>query len=614
MRITVFILLLGICYIRCQDDDDREDPRRAGISEACTPILGCEDLYAQCVEGDGEGAGLVCKCQVGYIEASGKCTNLDQTCARGQSPCSDPMSECDSESNTCKCSEGTTNVNGVCVKDDVTSFDCRRANVGCKEGGQCNMVTGRCDCMDGYDMFDCGLELSLVDNGERVLVNPGTNDTTTAMQYACDDFGGCQNGGKCYTPQGGQPMCYCDCSYFGKTCENTRVMAECSSTSMTIYALPHGNFKGNVYIMGDSETCKLEADELADEDFQGVRMIKYQHRNMKAPRCSVSLKEMQNTPKKGDKTFYQDIIIEYSDKFVSTLDARYRVYCVHSQDKVVGGVVGEKVKVDQDKDLPQGHKADDSYSPLSMEVLDEAGNPVTHKTAVDLGTPLRLKFALDTGSGPGGAVFTKARIEMVCAFDSLDTEKPDTKHIDLVVNSCPDTQSAGVVDIPLLDMQINMKAFKFQGASEMVNILAKVKLCQEQNEKECEPRDCSDVHTGGENSGFGRKRRGLNTSELTVSSSFIVVGLKDEANKLDSSLEKPALTVETGLGSVTPTVGCFQSIGFLVTVGILSFVLLMSLSVVLFLFLRLRTEQRFHSDHMMYQATAYENAAYPGKN
>ncbi|XP_046558809.1 EGF-like domain-containing protein 1 [Haliotis rubra] len=355
------------------------------------------------------------------------------------------------------------------------TFDCRRPNQDCLNGGNCTFTSAECSCATNYTGYDCGLESAKVDQN---------NCTATA----------CVNGSTCYD-DGTGAKCYCDSEHYGDMCEKDRFSLSCVADLMIIGINPYSAAGYEAFVEDKQGVtgCNSQAvptpvntsDKIPDS-WEG-HYIQVEHDSAE---CGPSVPVITG----GKKEFDRVVVVKYSPNLLTDIDDRFNVKCILEKNVAVDsrvvminatGVTSQHVVSREDV-----AKAVDFY--LFVGGRQYNGDPI------DVGTELQFVFGVQ-------GVYTSLRVE---EGEANNTVSNATKTLKLIEGSCMHTDGYPVIAEAVTpdssnskEFNLRIRAFHFDGNDELI-FSFRVRVCVAADSSTCEPVNCT--APGG---GYGRRKR-----------------------------------------------------------------------------------------------------------
>ena len=168
-----------VCFYLCEMGFQPTGPHICGMDGwfrggGCADVNGCadhvcasgDDTEATCLDLPPPSQGFECQCTAGYEQSpTGVCENIDEcfgnTCQSADdfgAVCVDaaPGEQATAGGYSCRCSEGFTDVMGVC-----TAMDACTGLKPCENDGECVNILGDyyCNCPNGYGGENCEVEI-----------------------------------------------------------------------------------------------------------------------------------------------------------------------------------------------------------------------------------------------------------------------------------------------------------------------------------------------------------------------------------------------------------------------------------------------------------------------
>ncbi|KAK3106281.1 hypothetical protein FSP39_016753 [Pinctada imbricata] len=355
-------------------------------------------------------------------------------------------------------------------------FHCRTpGESGCLNGGTCDFATGKCNCQDGFEGHDCGLE--------------------TAAKCPPDVDSPCGEFGTCY---GDTRQCYCQYAYIGETCNVPRVFTDCMGTGLLMEVSVPEAFIGEISMKKDGNdeivnhvaTPECTFNEEAS-DVPGFKKLVYTLPFDGSGECdNASLTVHDDKPDANDITYETAAVQTFSKIVVTQLDHYLVFLCTHKASNFTMFAKLDAVKLDE-KDNLRKKETDKTYSPVRFSVNDDKGEPLTK--ALFVGDPFSLFFYLNDDS-----VYKALRIEVCTANDTSGAKPVVFKFID---QGCPTIEAGSIMQDPYGQVlttysapegattpasRLDLLAFKFKSGPN-VGFNCKVKICKAGDEAACNP-------------------------------------------------------------------------------------------------------------------------------
>ncbi|XP_067668662.1 EGF-like domain-containing protein 2 [Haliotis asinina] len=353
------------------------------------------------------------------------------------------------------------------------TFDCRRPNQVCLNGGTCWFDSPLCNCGDTTpptEGYNCGLVTSFKGAGACATSDPCTTGQST-----------------CYDDGDGTAKCYCDADHYGSSCQEKRFTVSCTPYTMVIGMNPNGNFTGVAYIQGKKDTASCHAipvpavsstiDRVPDT-WQG-HYIELDHEGSD---CGDTVTTMGS-----DITeFARDVVIQYSLDYIADVDDKYHVKCILDDN---GTTVSTRVfSINPDVAPLNPVNNSDTVSPVFL-ALTSGGLPVTDNP-IDIGAELFFTFSIPTR-------YESMKVMSGYADNTLTTGK---KSLTLISDGCvhPDAYSITVQQplrhdlgssVDKREIIFKLKAFLFDGNNDVIFTFI-VKVCLISNDADCDPETC----------------------------------------------------------------------------------------------------------------------------
>ncbi|XP_071093030.1 EGF-like domain-containing protein 2 [Haliotis cracherodii] len=356
------------------------------------------------------------------------------------------------------------------------TFDCRRPNQACMNGGSCTFTSADCTCDPAYGGYDCGLTLADVDQ------NSCTSST-------------CLNGGTCFDDGVLGAKCYCDSEYYGDACEKNRFSLTCVADLMVIGINPYSASGYEAFVEDKKGIAGCDSQQVPNpvdtfdkipDSWEG-HYIQVEH---DSAACGPSVPVITS----GKKEFNRVVVVKYSPNMLTDIDDRYYVKCILEDNVVVDSSV---VKINVNGVNSQ-HEVSREDIAKAVDFYLFANNVFYNGDPVDVGTELRFVFGIQ-------GVYTSMRVE---EGEANNTISNDTKTLKLIEGSCVYADgfpviSEAVTPDPSNSREFNLKirAFHFDGNDEVI-FSFRVRVCVAADNSACDPVTCT-----APDGGYGRRKR-----------------------------------------------------------------------------------------------------------
>ncbi|XP_067652312.1 EGF-like domain-containing protein 2 [Haliotis asinina] len=399
------------------------------------------------------------------------------------------------------------------------TFDCRRPNQACMNGGNCTFISADCTCDVAYGGYDCGLTLADVDQ----------NSCTPTT---------CLNGGTCYD-DGTGAKCYCDSEHYGNTCEKNRFSLSCVADLMIIGINPYSASGYEAFVEDKQGVtgCGSQAvpnpvstfDKIPDT-WEG-HYIQVEH---DSAACGPSVPMITT----GRKEFDRVVVVKYSPNVLTDIDDRYHAKCILEDNVVVDSRV---VKINVTGVISQ-HVVSRQDIAKAVDFYLLAGGGIYNGDPLDVGTELRFVFGIQ-------GVYTSMRVE---EGEANNTIANDTKTLKLIEASCVHADGYPVIAEPVTpdpsnsrEFNLRIRAFHFDGNDEVI-FSFRVRVCVAADNSACDPATCT-----APDGGYGRRKRDVGNEVQLFKTVKIRIGGETQSN--ENASPKP-----NTIPGVTPT-GCETS-------------------------------------------------------
>ncbi|XP_046558805.1 EGF-like domain-containing protein 2 [Haliotis rubra] len=405
------------------------------------------------------------------------------------------------------------------LKADAT-FDCRRPNQACMNGGSCTFISADCACDPAYSGYDCGLTLADVDQ----------NSCTPTT---------CLNGGTCYD-DGTGAKCYCDSEHYGNTCEKNRFSLTCVADLMIIGVNPYSAAGYEAFVEDkqgvtgcDSQAVPAPVDtfDKIPDSWEG-HYIQVEH---DSAACGPSVPMITT----GRKEFDRVVVVKYSPNVLTDIDDRYHVKCILEDNVVVESRV---VKINVTGVVSQHVVSrEDIAKAVDFYLLAGAGGGIYNGDPLDVGTELRFVFGIQGDTGADRSkVFSVSNDTKAPEADRSDEGSVfnDTQTLKPIEASCVHADGYPVIAEAVTpdpsnsrEFNLRIRAFHFDGNDEVI-FSFRVRVCVAADNSACDPATCT-----APDGGYGRRKRDVGNDVQLYKAVKIRSGGGTQSN--DNAIPKP---------------------------------------------------------------------------
>ncbi|CAH1788903.1 unnamed protein product [Owenia fusiformis] len=394
----------------------------------------------------------------------------------------------------------TYNVASVVPEPVDGSFDCRRHNTACQNGGVCNWANnvGTCNCPSGYSEFDCSIQ-------DNTVGGSCTPECVADNTLACVDV----DGGTCV------------CKYpftnivgTAEDCSVKRVDVTCTASNMVVTIIPYfgkpkTQFEGKIFIRDfDDPPC----------DFSYVNSEYWSSGEIGYEQCGVN--KTDDAPKAGMITYEVKVVVAYDPWVITSLDEVVTAQCTMMATGEITTTWGVENVIDLAA-LKDGGSAIGNVSPVSISVTDADGNEIS--SSADIGEPLELHFMqVDPNAGTFAVTSCTAYDKMTMDGDSypIIQDRCIAQGASKVINF-----EGGPIEITEGKKVLRFLSFKFPGTSSVV-LQCDLEICADENDPACADKtDCD----GPVSQGLRKRAATSNIIEYRKSWTVTVKGAKTEA-------------------------------------------------------------------------------------
>ncbi|XP_067652302.1 EGF-like domain-containing protein 2 [Haliotis asinina] len=355
------------------------------------------------------------------------------------------------------------------------TFDCRRPNQDCLNGGNCTFTSADCICTTEYTGYDCGLVLDKVNQN---------NCTATT----------CVSGSTCYD-DGTGAKCYCDSEHYGDMCEKDRFSLTCVADLMIIGINPYSasGYEAFVEDKQGVSGCGSQAvpnpvstfDKIPDS-WEG-HYIQVEHDNAA---CGPSVPVIIGRKKE----FNRVVVVKYSPNLLTDIDDRFNVKCILENNVAVDSTV---VMINVTSVNSQ-HVVSREDVAKAVDFYLLVGGGLYNGDPLDVGTELQFVFGVQ-------GVYTTLRVE---EGEANNTIANDTKTLKLIEASCMHTDGYPVIAEAVTpdpsnsrEFTLRIRAFHFDGNDEVIFSFW-VRVCVAADSSTCDPVNCT-----APDGDYGRRKR-----------------------------------------------------------------------------------------------------------
>ncbi|XP_067686646.1 uncharacterized protein [Haliotis asinina] len=439
-----------------------------------------------------------------------------------------------------------TPINATIVDNEGSRlFDCRRKGSGCSAPEDvCRPTLPLCECVGDPPR-----------EGDMCNIVTDQKTDRACRQNTCSDHGECQG-----DPV--SPSCACFPAYYGINCQHSIFKAECTKDYMVVYANPHGDFEGAIYITDKREESDCmatsipdppDAGDSIDDDLRGF-FVNITH-------ASTACGAITPQEEGADIIYTRLFTIQYNQAINTGLDQIVIVTCTFNKDNLL---VRDAVITNPNVGPFSNETATNTFSPVSL-AADVDGSPLSSSSSIRLSK--KVCVTLDVPQEFGGLEILRI------AFSNSLPDSPVSWPV--YTRGCQDVDAVAVlVNVPYYPqdnkrtIRFCFSAFKFVNSSRLT-LEINLRVCV--NAGDCDVRQCIPT----------RRKRQVSNEETTVEQTFNVY--IPETSDPNSQTDGPG----TSVSRVSDSSSCRLPFEFLPTVLCLGGIVAVLMALCVFLTFRL---------------------------